>query len=898
MFCNRQTILRTTSIVSVMAVLSTNVTANAAGLNPGLKASLGKIESVSTSLSDISSMSSDPILDWRNPKHIFEFDLSDTNWTTALSVVLSVDPLGQVDATAPIYMRLNDGKEIRLKTKGRGFDARITLNPSELRETGNKLAIYLGTPSGEQCFLPQHGQWSVDLRASSLKVRSRAKGQNYTIEDLKDKLENPLLKPKDIGLIVKGSHAAKHQALLAQSIGLHLEEIPRFTTTQYTGDLDFIIGQHDEIKNIIKNKKALQKNGPRIFIDSGRPLRVVLTGQSEKDVERAVRAFAQYQLPRIGADYIDSGLLSLQPRLTSNDKLVTKTRTPLSQMGNLDFDKSWQPGESHLTFDVQDPSAAHGEIILKLNTPKTLTGTQSDLTLSLNGRPLGKTTLDKKRKSVSFQVPKGVLKGQNNLLKFKPHVQNINIENCSQLDYQDNALFIEPSSNLTLAKNVKTPIGDVSHMMATGAPFANLGGEDTLLVLPKNTTNFHTALSMLAKFAQSSGKSWAYANITRDERSISQLGKNKNILFITPSYQLPSTLKSTAPKTLKLALNGLSTQGARLLNNSIQKYASNDIVNRLEDTSPSPSSTRRINQGGVAALYESPFDKNKIVGIITNTPQHPFERAMRNLKQSDHWNAIEGSVARWDKNTVLMTGLPLDLPNFIPSTPDLKFADTVKHKFNEMKASAREYTYFEWPEFDIPDIELPKFSWPEFATPGFKLPPLNFGSFGEEIKADDSFEKLTLREIENGAILSKPSQSARIPLDSGSRPKALSNDIPQIRKMSGLSFLDKALAKTRQDEPSKLQLKGLSRVTDNGVMIDRHSSKVKTVIDIRLESIKTRWTNYYRSLPLFTDNTPGQYEYRGTDQTLNLLILLTVLSLGGLLISLGFSGRKRNQNRS
>ena len=176
MFCNRQTILRTTSIVSVMAVLSTNVTANAAGLNPGLKASLGKIESVSTSLSDIPSMSSDPILDWRNPKHIFEFDLSDTNWTTALSVVLSVDPLGQVDATAPIYMRLNDGKEIRLKTKGRGFDARITLNPSELRETGNKLAIYLGTPSGEQCFLPQHGQWSVDLRASSLKVRSRAKG--------------------------------------------------------------------------------------------------------------------------------------------------------------------------------------------------------------------------------------------------------------------------------------------------------------------------------------------------------------------------------------------------------------------------------------------------------------------------------------------------------------------------------------------------------------------------------------------------------------------------------------------------------------------------------------------------------------------------------------------------
>jgi len=338
---------------------------------------------------------------------------------------------------------------------------------------------------------------------------------------------------------------------------------------------------------------------------------------------------------------------------------------------------------------------------------------------------------------------------------------------------------------------------------------------------------------MLAKFSQTSGQSWSNAEFTRETNSIERLAKDKNILFLTPSHQLPKGLKNSAPKTLKLALSGRSSQGANLLDKGIQQYASNNILDRLEDTSSSFSSTGRITQGGIAALYESPF---------------------------------------------------------------------------RIKASALDYTYFEWPIFDIPSpellkfewpqLELPKFKWPEFDSSRVKLPQFNFESFREKFTQNDKPSELELRRIELGDVLDTYSvrtapQAERLPFKTTRDIENAPNTVQQTQSFRGPSFLDQALVKTDQKKTVDMALKGSSPVTDENLIAKPHSNTFKTSFETRVNSLKEKWGSWYRDLPLFTDNSSAQSEYKGTDQTFSLLMLLMVLSLGGLLISLGFAGKKQ-----
>lgn len=909
MFYNRQTILKTASMTAMMAVLSTNVTANAAVLNPGLKTTVGAVQSNSVSFSELTPKLSDPILDWRAPSHTIEFDLADSDWTSGLSLILSADPMGRVNPTTPFFVRLNSGDPIRINTKGKGFDARIKLKTSELRETKNKLTIYLGAPKNASCFLPKDGEWSINLQGSSLKLRTRAKSQNYVINDLKERFNNTIIAPSAIGLIAKGPNATKHQALMAQSIGLRMETMPRFTTLNYTGEVDFVIGRRDAIKNNIRNKNVLQKSGPKIVVDTGRPLRVIVTGDTDAEVDRAVSAFAQFELPTSDADYIDAGFFSLQPRLQPTDKLIHKSKTRLSDLGRIDFEKSWKPGTSQLVFDVKNSQSARGEILLRLNTPSSLIEAKSDLTLSLNGTPLGKTNLDKKRKSVSFDIPKGLLQGQNNTLKLEPLAKYENVENCSQIAYEDNALYLGLGSSLKIDKSNETPISDVSNLMTTGAPFSDLNGEDTLLVLPKSAENYHIALDMLARLAQTSGKSWANAVIIRDVDSVSAKAQNKNLLFIMPSNELPPRLKNSAPKTLKLALNGRASQGVNLTAKEIQQYASNELIESIRDTPRASSNNQSVNSGGVAALYESPFDKDKVVAVITNTPKQSFKSTMAFLKKQDHWNAIEGSVARWNKNSVLMTELSSDLPNFVRSTPDLSFSDTVKYRFDKLKTVTSDFLEFNSPEIDfpkinMPDLNLPEINWPRFNFKNLAMPDINFDFIKEKIGQYEINNEPQSYGTNREELISTPNEEKKLVLRR-SDLSAVKSNTDSSEKFASSSFLDNALTQNTKRKATSLDLKGLSRVTDKGVIIESSTSRVPNKMGTTLsEIVKANWnslklslTNWSNSLLAKSKNETIHEKYKGKDQTFSLLTLLVVLSLGGILIAIGFSAKQPKKQR-
>jgi len=149
----------------------------------------------------------------------------------------------------------------------------------------------------------------------------------------------------------------------------------------------------------------------------------------------------------------------------------------------------------------------------------------------------------------------------------------------------------------------------------------------------------------------------------------------------------------------------------------------------------------------------------------------------------------------------------------------------VKYKFNEIKASALDYTYFEWPIFDVPkpelpkfewpQLELPKFKWPEFDSTRVKLPQFNFESFREKFAQNDKPSELELRRIELDDMLDTSSvgtapQAERIPFKTTTDIENAPNTVQQTQPFRGPSFLDQALVKTDQKKTVDMALKSSS----------------------------------------------------------------------------------------
>ncbi len=531
-FCQKR--LKIMASTALLTLGMSAVTATAAINNPGLKAPVTQNFTQSMSLSALNMDIDAPVLDWRNPIYSVKFDVPNTDWTSAVTFTLSIDPVGGVDTKAPIYVQLNTDTPVKLNTRGAGFDARVELDPAKIRPRGNVLRVYYAAPQSADCLSAEHGAWVINLEASKLTLRRNAKSRNLRVRDVEDILSNPLTAPKSISLVSKGSGATALQSLVAQGVGLRMENLPKFSNTQGQSDFEIIAGRRDVIMPYVRSETIFNTHGPRLILDEGRPMRLVLTGDTDEEVLNLAQQFAGHSLPNTSRSITSTGEIVMQPLLSSDEKIVSRS-IKLSELGDTAFDPSWNPKDRVLTFDVEDPNASQGEILLRLASPKSILNNDGALTLNLNGHTLGQTKFNKTRKSVAFKVPSGILKGQNNHLRMEADLNLDSAESCSAQAYTDNGIYLGQGSRLILSKASDTPLTDLSRFAATGAPFSDESGKETLIVLPRGNADYQIALGLLGQLAKSSGESWKYATYTRDIENIEALAEAKIILLLVPS---------------------------------------------------------------------------------------------------------------------------------------------------------------------------------------------------------------------------------------------------------------------------------------------------------------------------------------------------------------------------
>ncbi len=829
----RQKTFMSITAFALLAATGPAVTAQA-GINeinnPGLKTPLGKSQTQTAALSEFTRLSEKPVLDWRNPNFSLTFDIPDMNWTSSLRLSLSADPVGNIPRNAEIYVQLNQESPVKISTKGRGFDALLTLETASIRPRNNVLNIFYGVPAGAECLQPQNGAWVLNLDRSILTLRSRTKSRAFNIGDIEAAFSNPLNAPKNVSLLAFGDQKTQFQSLLAQAVGLRSAQMPEFTLSLGTGDIEFIAGRREVISRHIKNEVVLQVSGPRLALDEGRPLRVILTGDTDEEVLNLLQAFAQYQLPETRRTLTSTGELKMQ-RPLSEDTALRSGQTKLSDLGSMDIHHNWNPNNVGLRFDVEDPLASRGDILLRLAAPKAVAHTENTLTLSLNGKSIGQTSLDKRSKSVAFQIPQGALQGQDNVLKVTSDIETKNLNGCLGQSYSQNSPTFGKHSRITLTSETETPLSDLSRLTATGAPFSDANGKETLLVLPKNNADYQAALGLLAKLAAKQGTGWTEAEVTRDYTKVEALARQRNVLFILPAEDIPQKAKSAAPKSFLSALTGKSQDGENLLTAEAERYAS---AASLGGGFAFKSAQRnRIANGGVAALYASPYQFDKIAGVITSVPGDSFETALENLSQPTHWNRLEGSVARWNDKTVLMTELSSPLPEFVRSVSP---------------APSSGYQ-LDWPEIDFAPVS--------FALPELKWPSVNWG----ELK-----EKATFWENDD-VVTDKEHQSAV--------------------SLRGLSIVEKETTlRTTPNGANWISNKWDSLKTSvSGLGLDEKISSLQS----RAHQLKTTWrANWKRS------SVSGRHVENWSLQKISAAGFLLILLLGMIMVSVGLS-KPRNR---
>ena len=673
--------LKTLALCALLGSVMTPIAAAAAQSGPEGRHAIYK-----TALSDIDDLGS-AVLDWKNQSIEFSFDTNDADWTDGLELLLSADPIGRVSSRTPLLVQFNNGKPVPVITRGQGFDTRIKLDKAKIRPRRNKIRFTYKTPTGSDCLLPQHGGWNLNFKDSFIVVKARAKSRNLYLRDFEARIQNAATAPRSVAILAKGENTAKLQALAAQGIGMRVNKLPEFKTTKSNSDVEIVLATRDKLYSWVSNKKILNDTGAKIVLDKGRPMRLIITGDTDEEVMATAKVFASRPLPISNRSMSNLGEASLQLPYSARQTVIDG-EMKISDLGGDYFEEGWGPNAKRLKFNVADPAASSGEILLRLASSKNVSNT-SRVSLELNGQSLGFTKLDKIKKTVAFDIPEGTLQGTNNQLTITPELSPANDLGC---EFSENSpgFYLGTGSKITIQTPENTPVAELSKLTATGAPFSIEHGKDTAVVLPaRSSRDYGTSLKVLAKLAKSSGGGLTEADYIRSTNYAS-LAPKKNILFVGPSYALKGQLRSSAPKGLTAALKGKVLNGTGRFVAENLRFASQDAEATLKLYAARQRQAGRVGQGGVAALYASPLSEGKAVGVITNVPGQSFTHTANQLVQAKHWNSLEGSVARWNKSKVLMAQTGANIPGFALPKPARK--DIVSK--------------FKLPRFDMPKINF------------------------------------------------------------------------------------------------------------------------------------------------------------------------------------------------
>ena len=749
---NNKTVRNTALSILLLSALSAPVTANAAVATPE-----GRSVVYKTSLSAVEGLDA-RILDWRNPSLEFTFDASDTDWTDGLELLLSADPLGSVSRRTPLMVQFNNGKPMPVITRGQGFDARIKLDAARIRPRNNKIRFTYNTPSGAECISPEHGGWRLDFKNSLLIIKARAKARNLDIREVEAKLLNPTTAPKSVRLLARGVHTAKLQSLAAQGVGLRMKTLPEFKTRSGRSDFDVIMGRRDQLHGWVSDETILGSTGSRIMVHKGRPMRLVITGDTDAEVISGAKAFATYRLPNAHRPTTSPGELGMQMPLEAQISRINGTEK-LSELGGGYFDNSWGPKPQKIIFNVNDPMASTGEVLLRLASDKSVSA-RSRVSVDLNGKSLGFTSLDKARKSVAFKIPAGTLQGTENVLSISPELEIGKLSGCNFVQ-QSPGFYLGNGSKLKIETAAPSPIAELSKLTANGGPFSLEKAANTAVLLPASSSqDYNASLKIMAKLAKASGHGWTEANYLRSA-NLNAVGNDKNILIIGPSSSLNTTIRNAAPKGLKSALKGQSLNSINRVA-SIDRIAASDEDTALRLYAERQASTGRIGSGGVAALFPSPLGEGNVMGVITNTPGRSFSSVAGHLIKAKTWHNMEGSVARWDNSNVLMAQTAIAVPGFIGATP------------KQSKLSG---------------LNLSDMNWPTIALPKFDKEAFEFGEI-DMSSARQKFESLKTRSAE---ILAGTKTSPKTDKTIAPKLKPEITAVPQLRGMSKISGTPRAI---------------------------------------------------------------------------------------------------------
>ena len=685
---NRKKAYKTAVSALVLGAFLLPLSANAAVHSPQ-----GRAVTYKTSLAKVEGLDM-RVLDWRNPSLEFVFDASDTDWTDGVELLLSADPLGKVSRRTPLMVQFNNGKPTPVITKGRGFDARIQFDPALIRPRNNVVRFTYNTPAGAACLTPQHGGWALDFKNSLIIVKGRGKARNFDIREVNTRLRNPMTAPKSVRILARGQNTSALQALAAQGVGLRMEDIPEFKTVSGTSEFDIILGRRDQLSGWVSDADILTGEGPRIAVHDGRPMRLVITGDTDEEVLETAKSFATYNLPDAHRPLTSLGEMATQTQLSSQTNRIDNS-AKISELTGQFFEESWGPKPKQISFDVADPIASSGELMLRISSGKAVSD-DSRVSVDLNGKSLGYAKLNKSRKSVAFDIPEGALQGTDNVLSITPDLSMREVSGCNFVSELPE-FYLGGGSKLTITSEAASPVAELSTLTASGGPFSIDQGRDTVVMLPAASgRDYNASLKLMAKLARSSGHGWTKANYLRSANS-NAIGTDKNILVIGPSSRLGGTIRTGAPKGLSSALKGLSLSGADRIA-SIDRFAANDEATTLELYAARQAGARKIRSGGVAALYPSPFAEGKVMGVITNVPGRSFAGVAKQLIAPEAWNAMEGSVARWDGSKVIMAQMAMDVPGFAAQDANvtkLAFLDGIKAKATNLS----------WPEFKTPKLD-------------------------------------------------------------------------------------------------------------------------------------------------------------------------------------------------
>ncbi len=587
-------------------------------------------------------------LNWRRPDVALAFQIPDNDWVDSVELLLTMRPAGTVRSDTPLLVTFNGGVPVPIESEGHGFDARLDLDPSRLQGQRNQITVSYQKPTGEACIGPGHGAWDIDIKSSYVVIKSRAKSRALGFHDVKTALGLPATAPKSVAILASGPKALQFEVLAAQGLARNMDTLPAFQTKRSGVDLEIIAATRSSLTSLVRDKTVLQSGGSQIAITKSGVMQIVLTGDTDAEVLSAVKAFAAFNLPRSRSTELTPDRYGRLDIAGSGQSHISG-KTTLTTLGLAPFSADWAPRAQHIHFHVADPAASSGTLTLHAKTGPFV-APSSALTASLNGKSLGKLPLVKRNNHITIDIPRGILQGRHNHLVLTPDLHPAEAQPTCAGARMGAGFSLSPKSVLQIVTDDGSSDVNLSRFAASGAPFSDDNAKGVSVIInARNSAEKNAALKIMAKLGKASGHPWSDAVFLSGAPDLDSLPGHA--LFIGSQNSLDAAHISGAPKGLKVAIGGTAYQAPVTM-----RSAANDTgrINLL--------SARESVRGGVAALYRDPLRSNRVVGVITQTHGQSFARAAAQMTDNDHWNQLQGSVARWNDVQVMMAQTAMTPP--------------------------------------------------------------------------------------------------------------------------------------------------------------------------------------------------------------------------------------------